>query len=424
MNVKVVTGKYTKAFVYATTVDENSLAQIKKLCDQKFTEGEQIRIMPDTHQGTGCVIGFTMTLKNLSVCPNLVGVDIGCGILVSKFANSEIDLERLDAIIHEKVPSGMSVNESSLPSFVDLTDLKCYEFLRHTNRLNQSMGTLGGGNHFIEVDIDEAGNKYLVIHSGSRNLGVQVCEFYQNLAIEKCGDLKGIRDRYNFIIEENIDKLKHCGKQIKIQEMIEAQRVLMNAEIEKAVPDKNLAFLTGDDFDNYINDMTICQNWANENRITMANTIASNLGIGFSEWFDTVHNYINVEDLILRKGAISAKYGEKVAIPLNMQDGTIIATGLGNPEWNQSAPHGAGRLMSRTAARSRIKMSDFKKSMEGIYTTSVCGDTIDEAPQAYKSAEEILANIKDTCKVLEVIHPVYNFKAKEDGLFSKRYNKE
>jgi RNA-splicing ligase RtcB len=424
-----VHGKYNDASVYAVTVDDKALEQIKKICDSKDFAGETIRVMPDTHMGTGCVIGYTMTLKNKRVVPSFVGVDIGCGILTSKFDHwgGAGILKTIDSIIHEEIPCGVNVRDkfdkSVTPYYTaDISSLKCYEFLKNTGRLKNSMGTLGGGNHFIEVDVSDTGDYYLVIHSGSRNLGVQVCEFYQGLAEAKCGNYKAINERYDFLITEEIDRLKKCGKQRKIEEAIRELNAQRNAELATACPDPHLAYVTDADYDNYIHDMEICQRWAAENRANMALLIGSRLGITFSVAFDTVHNYINMDDMILRKGAISAKKGERITIPLNMFDGSIIATGKGNADWNWSAPHGAGRLMSRTAARERIRLEDFKAKMAGIYSTTVCGNTIDEAPQAYKSAEEIINGVYPTCEIVDIIRPVYNFKdTSENSPFPKRH---
>lgn len=426
-----VQGKHNSAKVYAVTVDDKALEQVKKICDSKDFAGETIRVMPDTHVGAGCVIGFTMTLNNKKVVPAHTGVDIGCGILTSKFDHWGGDgiLKTIDSIIHEEIPSGLNVREGFskdvTPYYTaDISSLRCYEFLKNTGRLKNSMGTLGGGNHFIEVDVSDSGDHYLVVHSGSRNLGVQVCEFYQGVAEAKCGNFKAINERYDFLITEEIDRLKKCGKQKKIEDAIRDLNAQRNDEIAKAIPDPHLAYVMDEDYDNYIHDMEICQRWAAENRANMSLIIAARLGVKFSVAFDTVHNYINMDDMILRKGAISSKNGERIAIPLNMRDGTIIAVGRGNADWNYSAPHGAGRLMSRSAARNRLSLEEFKASMAGIYSTTVCGNTIDEAPQAYKSAREIIDGVYPTCEIVDLIRPVYNFKAaEEDSPWAKRHNK-
>lgn len=402
-----VKGKYNTAKVFTDNIETEAIEQLKELCNQPFVEGCKVRIMPDTHKGAGCVIGFTADLGD-KVIPNIVGVDIGCGMLTINLGKIEIDLEKLDNIIHEHIPSGMNVHEGRAVRFPELKNLKCYRSLKDTKRIERSIGTLGGGNHFIEINESADGTKYLVIHSGSRNLGLQVANIYQNLAIDLCsgkGDYFVKRDKI-------ISDYKADGRRKEIQKALRDLEALYN-DLMPSYP-KGLCFLSGDYRKDYLNDMNICQEYAVLNRNTMADIILKKLlGKGFEEFesFSTIHNYINFKDNIIRKGSISAYEGEKVLIPLNMRDGSIIAIGKGNPDWNYSAPHGAGRIMSRTKAKEKVNLEEFKASMEGIFTTSVTEATLDEAPMVYKPKEEILQNISETVDIIEIIKPIYNFKA-------------
>lgn len=395
-----IKGKYGTAIVYATVVDESTKEQIKNLMDQKFTKNLNVRIMADCHAGTGCVIGTTMNINDC-VVPNLVGVDIGCGMLTVKLGNMDIDLIKLDRFVRKKIPSGLETYSEEQVMATNIEDLKCYEHLAHKSRHKKSMGTLGGGNHFIEIDKDDEDNLYLVIHTGSRNLGKQVCEYYTTQAKKDYLDSK----RKN--IRSLINRYKRLNKEEKIQEGIEKLMKKYNSI------DFDLLPVYGKTFEDYMFDMDICQKFAWENREAIATKIMEYLGLELSnfEYFHTIHNYINMEDKILRKGSISAYLGEEVLIPINMRDGSIIARGKSNVEYNYSAPHGAGRILSRSEAFNSITLSDFKEAMTGIYSTSVQESTIDESPFAYKSIEDIIPNILPTVDILKIIKPIYNFKA-------------
>ncbi|MCL2721806.1 MAG: RtcB family protein [Treponema sp.] len=373
-----IKGKYNTAKVFTDSLDELSREQIEQLCDQSFTSGSQIRLMPDVHAGAGCTIGTTMTIKD-KIVPNLVGVDIGCGmetliIPSDDKISKKFDPAILDKLIYSQIPSGMKVRDTSheYVEQVSLDKIRCPSF--KLDRARRSIGTLGGGNHFIEVNRDDENNLYIVVHSGSRHLGKEIAEYYQK---EACNQLK-TKDIFD-------------------------------------IP-KDLAYVSGELFENYINDMKITQHFALVNRKAMLDVIKKGLDIpdnNAHEQFSTIHNYIDTDEMILRKGAVSAKMGEKLIIPINMRDGSIICEGLGNPDWNYSAPHGAGRIMSRNKAFATLSMEDYKKSMEGIYSTSVNKKTLDESPFAYKKMNEIVINIEPTAKILKIIKPVYNFKAAE-----------
>jgi len=404
-----VKGKYNTAKVYTDILEPEVISQLVELCNQNFCQGCNIAIMPDTHAGKGCVIGFTANLGD-KVIPNIVGVDIGCGMLTVELGKLDIDLVELDNVIHKYIPSGMKVHEGRIVRFPQLQELHCYRNLKDTKRIERSIGSLGGGNHFIELDKDEQDNLYLVIHSGSRNLGKQVAEHYQNLAIDLCSG----KEDYYIKRERIITEYKAMGK----RKLIEGALKELKAQYDALTPSypKDLCFLTGVYRDQYLHDMNICQEYATLNRETMANIILEKLlGKSLSDFshFTTIHNYINFKDNIIRKGSISAYEGERVLIPINMRDGSILAVGKGNPDWNYSAPHGAGRMMSRNKAKEMLSMEDYKKSMEGIFTTSVNEATLDEAPMAYKPIDEIIKNIKDTVDIIKIIRPVYNFKAGE-----------
>ena len=402
-------GKYNSAKVFTDNVELAAQEQIIELCNQDFTIGGKIRIMPDTHKGSGCVIGFTADLGD-KIIPNIVGVDIGCGMLTVELGKIDIDLQRLDEIIHQHIPCGRNIHESKIVFFDKLDEWQCLRELKDPKRIKRSIGTLGGGNHFIEVNKDSNDNLYLVIHSGSRNLGKQVADYYQGLAIEMCSG----KEEFYIKKDKLISEYKQAGKRNEIQKALKE----LESQYKNLHPSypEDLCFLTGNSRLAYLHDMDICQEYASLNRSVMANIILTHL-LGSSREqfnsFQTIHNYINFKDNIIRKGAISAYKDEKVLIPINMRDGSIIAIGKGNPDWNYSAPHGAGRLMSRTKAKGIVVLEEFEKTMEGIYTTSVSVNTLDEAPMAYKPIQEIIDNIGDTVEVIDIIKPIYNFKAGE-----------
>lgn len=397
-----IKGKVNRALCYAKVVEDEAIEQIRRMCDYEFTEGSQIRIMPDVHAGKGCTIGTTMTVHDKAV-PNIVGVDIGCGMYTIDLGKADIDFERLDEAAHF-IPSGMNVWEGRQERF-ELSELRCYRSLRYTKRLERSLGTLGGGNHFIEVDQAQDGRKYLVIHTGSRNLGKQVAEIYQQLAI----DLNKGKETYFRQRDDIIAEYKAAGKRKEIQAALEA--ISWNKR-ETTIPE-DLCFLYGTYFEDYLHDVEVCQRFARRNRERIAEVLLERTGMRGSAAFHTIHNYIDTKEMILRKGAIAAHEGEKVLIPLNMRDGSVLAVGKGNPEWNYSAPHGAGRLMSRRKAKESLDLQEYKHVMEGIYTTSVNESTLDEAPMAYKSLEDIIDVIKDSVTVIDVMKPIYNFKASD-----------
>lgn len=390
--------------IFTENIEHEALEQIYTLVKQPAFSECKIRIMPDVHAGAGCVIGFTADLGD-KVIPNIVGVDIGCGMCVVELGKVDIDFEKLDAVIRKNIPSGMSVRQTPAVKF-SLEDLMCYKHLKNVEWIANSIGTLGGGNHFIEIDADEEGNKYLVIHSGSRNLGKQVAEYYQNLAID---NLQG-NGRRRKEIDKLIAEYKAAGRQSEIADGI----AKIKFDFGGSIP-KELCYLEGADREAYLHDMKLCQRFASLNRGAIAGIIMTNMHWISRGSFETIHNYIDHESNIVRKGAISAKEGERVLIPMNMRDGCIIGIGKGNEDWNCSAPHGAGRIMSRKKAKETVSMDEYKDSMAGIYTTSVSMDTIDESPMVYKPTEEILENIKDTIKVERIIKPVYNFKASENA---------
>lgn len=421
--------------IFTKNIEQEAIDQIDELLNQEAFKDSKIRIMPDVHAGKGCVIGFTGDLGD-KVIPNIVGVDIGCGMLCVELGNVDLDLERLDKIIRQYVPSGFEVHDERKTRFDKLQDLKCYRELKDTKRLERSVGTLGGGNHFIEVDIDEENNKYLVIHTGSRNLGKQVAEYYQELANQLCNyNIGDYKEKQKQLIEE----YKEQGRSQEIQSALESLKNEYKINHNK-IP-KDLAYLEGQYKEDYLHDMKICQEFAKDNRLCIAKQILCNYfelpyyqgyksvrlrpeaNIGFLEtqdmierdfrYFETIHNYISFEDNIVRKGAISARKGEKVLIPMNMRDGCIIGLGKGNDDWNQSAPHGAGRIMSRMKAKETFNLDEYKESMNGIYTTSVNEETIDEAPFVYKPMEEIIDCIGDTVDIIKIIKPIYNFKASD-----------
>ena len=405
-----ISGKHNVARVFTDALDEYSQSQIETLCNQSFVEGSAIRLMPDVHAGAGCTIGTTMTITD-KIVPNLVGVDIGCGmetIIIradSQYAK-DFDPENLDKVIHSQIPSGMEIqdDEHEFMSKVPIENIRCPAI--NPSRAKKSIGTLGGGNHFIEANRDDENNLYIVIHSGSRHLGLEVAEYYQEEAWNQ------LNKKRKADIGEIINKLKEESRDKEIQSMIKQ----IKSQVITDVP-QDLAYVSGELFNDYINDMQITQYFALINRKAMMSTVLKGLNISEDnvlEQFTTIHNYIDTDAMILRKGAVSAKKGEKLIIPLNMRDGSLICEGLGNPDWNYSAPHGAGRIMSRGKAFATLKLEDYIKSMEGIYSTSVNKNTIDESPMAYKNMVNIVANIGPTASILKIIKPVYNFKAAEE----------
>lgn len=409
-----IKGKVNTAICYAKVIEEGAIEQIRRMCDYELTAGSRVRIMPDVHAGKGCTIGTTMTVTD-KVCPNIVGVDIGCGMYTVKLAEKELDFEKIDAACHY-IPSGMNVWEGRLERF-DLTDLRCYRSLRDTRRLERSLGTLGSGNHFVEVDRFADGTNYLVIHSGSRNLGKQVAEVYQQLAV----DLHMGKESYFKQRDEIIRTYKEEGRRSEIQQAL--KELKNNYETQALAVPADICWLYGTFLDDYLHDVEICQKFARRNREKMAEIILERTGMTALESFHTIHNYIDTKEMILRKGAIAAHAGEKVLIPINMRDGSVIAIGKGSEEWNYSAPHGAGRIMSRGKAKEAIDIEAYKESMKGIYTTSVSESTLDEAPMAYKSLEDIIDVISDSVDIIEVMRPVYNFKASEDDVPWKKNSK-
>ena len=395
-----IKGQVNTAICFAKVIEEEAIEQIRRMCDYEFTEGSQIRIMPDVHAGKGCTIGTTMTVKDKAV-PNIVGVDIGCGMFTVNLGKVEINMEQMDAAAHF-IPSGLNVWECRKERF-DLLDLRCYRGLKDIRRLERSLGTLGGGNHFIEIDQAADGTKYMVIHSGSRNLGKQVAEFYQHLAI----DLNKGKEEYFAKRDALIAEYKAAGRRSEIQA---ALKELKWQSREATIPE-DLCFVYGQYLEDYLRDVEICQRFARRSRELMAEIILQQLGLEAVDAFHTIHNYIDTDEMILRKGAIAAHEGEKVLIPINMRDGSVLAVGKGNPDWNFSAPHGAGRIMSRTAAKELLDLDEYRREMEGIYTTSVNEATLDEAPMAYKSLEDIIDVIGESVDIIEVLKPIYNFKA-------------
>lgn len=395
-----VNGKYGAAKIFTDVVDQESISQVIELLNQPYAENSHVRMMPDIHAGAGCTIGTTMTISN-KVCPNLVGVDIGCGMLTAKLREKNIDLEKLDEVIRWYVPSGFEIRKKPHPAarFAGLEHLNCADHV-DIDRAMKSIGTLGGGNHFIEADKDDEGNVYLVIHSGSRHLGLEIAKFYQNAGYAA---MKSKKEE----IEAAIQRLKAEGRYDEIQATVEAMK-----KKGSSVP-KDLAYVEGELMAEYLEDMGIAQKYAMLNRNTMLDVIVEAMDLHVEEKFTTVHNYIDLDSFVLRKGAVSAKAGEKLLIPINMRDGSLLCVGKGNPDWNYSAPHGAGRLMSRSAAKSAFTVDAFKKEMEGIYTTSVSRGTLDECPMAYKPIEAIVDNIGPTAEIVSVIKPIYNFKAGE-----------
>ncbi|MFJ5714297.1 RtcB family protein [Neobacillus sp. NPDC093127] len=405
-----VTGSQTEAKVFSNYPQESAIEQIQELCNQPFLKDAKISIMPDYHAGKGCVIGTTIQLKD-KVVPNLVGVDVGCGVLTVKLREKKVDFNQLDQVIRTYVPSGQELHSDETVRFINTSFPAIKEFkaehILSENRSLYSLGTLGGGNHFIEVSVDSDGYHFLTIHTGSRYVGSKIANYYQKVAISR---------HRQHDLGEIIQQLKAEGRQKDIQAAIQGYKDKI-----PVIPN-DLAYLEGEDFENYIHDMKLAQSFAKANRKEIARAITDNMGFEEIERFDTVHNYIDTDNLILRKGAVSAQKGERLIIPINMRDGSILAVGKGNEDWNYSAPHGAGRVLSRTKAMNTLNMDDFHNTMKGIWTTSVSEETLDEAPMAYKSMNEILEKVEETVEIKSFIKPVYNFKASEK-FNPRRYKK-
>ena len=398
-----IRGKYNTAKVFTDVVEEGALAQILQLCNQEFTAGSRIRVMPDVHAGAGCTIGTTMTIAD-KVVPNLVGVDIGCGMETVRLHESRIELGKLDKLIYSAIPSGFSIRQKPhrFAGQLDLSQLHCRKHV-DTRRGELSIGTLGGGNHFIEVDKAEDGSLYLVIHSGSRRLGLEVATYYQEQAYHQCnGSCKADE-------EALIAQLKAQGRHKEIDKAVKALKNTKRTDIPKA-----LTYVSGELFHQYIHDMRLMQEFAALNRRAMMDELIRSMGLHVEEQFTTVHNYIDTDAMMLRKGAVSAKAGEKLLIPINMRDGSLICVGRGNEDWNCSAPHGAGRLMSRSQAKQTFTLTQYKAEMDGIFTTSISRKTLDECPMAYKTMDDIVRNIGDTADIAHVVRAVYNFKAGDE----------
>lgn len=417
-----INGKYNEALVYADIIDDGTIEQIKEILDSEVSKNSQIRIMPDCHAGASCVIGTTMTLTD-KIIPNVVGVDIGCGVICINLGKIGVDLSKFDAICHE-IPSGKNCGKLEENDFnlnlKKIEKLKCFKKLKEINYLVNSLGSLGGGNHFIELDKDEDDNVYLLIHTGSRNLGYQVANIYQDLAAYKV-----INDDYQANRLKVIKEYKETNRQKEIQDTLNKMAKEHLAYLETI--NRDSSYLENEDLLDYLHDLGICQEFANNNRIMLAKKILESyfetevkvtdtsfiINEMNMQYFTSIHNYIDLKDKIVRKGAIRAYKNELLLIPINMRDGVIIGYGKSNKEYNYSAPHGAGRIMSRAEARRKLNLEDYKNTMSNIYSTTVNLDTIDEAPFAYKSIDSIINNIKDTVDIIKIIKPIYNFKASE-----------
>ena len=397
-------GKYNTAKIFTDVVDQSAISQVIELLNQEFVAGSRIRMMPDIHAGAGCTIGTTMTITD-KIVPNLVGVDIGCGMETVRVREDHMEMQRLDKVIRELIPAGFEIRKSShrYADRVDLDSLRCAKHV-DLDRARRSVGSLGGGNHFIEVDQDDQGQLYIVVHSGSRHLGLEVAKYYQEAGY------KAMNKTDEASIQKFIDEMKAAGRQREIQKELKHLKAATNTSVPKA-----LAYVEGSLFDDYIYDMKIVQKFAELNRQAMMDELLKAMKLHPEEQFTTIHNYIDTSAMILRKGAVSAAAGEKLLIPINMRDGSLVCVGRGNEDWNCSAPHGAGRLMSRAQAKESFTVPEFKRQMEGIYTTSVGKDTLDECPMAYKGMQDILDNIGPTADVVSIIKPVYNFKAGDEG---------
>ena len=399
-----IKGTYNTAVCYTPSLEEAAEKQIRAVCDTAAFKDCKIRIMSDVHAGKGCTIGTTMTVTD-KVVPGMVGVDIGCGMETVKIAKKEIDFAKLDALIRREIPCGREVRDEphAYAEHIRVSTLRCAEHV-DVKRAVLSIGTLGGGNHFIEIDRDDAGDLYLVIHSGSRHLGCEVAEYYQTEGYKAlCGNTKAQ-------ITAIIEQLKAEGREQEIESTVKTLK--KRSTLPDGLP-KDLAYVEGQLFDDYIHDMRLVQQFAALNRKAMTDVILGGMGLTEVERFTTVHNYIDTDEMLLRKGSVSAKRGEKLLIPINMRDGSLICVGKGNPEWNCSAPHGAGRLMSRRAAFDKLSLEEYRAQMAGIYSTCVGADTLDESPMAYKSMDEIIEQITPTAEILTRIKPLYNFKAAE-----------
>ena len=398
-------GKYNQCKVFTDLVDQTAISQVIELLNQPYVVGSSIRMMPDIHAGVGCTIGTTMTIQD-KICPNLVGVDIGCGMETAVIRNKHLDdadLYKLDQFIRNNIPSGFSIRDIPHPysKIINLQRLYCYNNINTTCALN-SIGTLGGGNHFIELDYDSNGNLFVVVHSGSRHLGVEIAKYYQEQAVKQHSGLTS--EEVNNIIQ----KLKSEGRQKDIESYLKKEK-----EKVPTIP-KQLAYVEGSLFDQYLHDMQIAQKYARLNRLAIINSIITEMDFSVAEQFTTIHNYIDTESMILRKGAVSARKGETLLIPINMRDGSLLCIGKGNSDWNYSAPHGAGRLMSRSEAKETFTVDQFKEEMTNVFSTSVNSSTLDECPMAYKSIDSIIENIEDTVEIIDIIKPIYNFKAGEE----------
>lgn len=397
----IIKGRYNNAKVFTENIEEQAIEQIQTLCNQEFTKDTKIRIMPDVHAGKGCTIGFAGDLGEF-VIPSIIGVDIGCGVLVVKLGNVDIDGDKVDKIIRKNIPSGKNVHMEENHNFDDkLNKIKMLNELVDISRIRKSIGSLGGGNHFIEINTDKLGNKYLLIHTGSRNLGNQIAQYYQNIAI------KYQKEKKKNERQELIQEYKNNNKENEINSILQ--------EFDMQILPNDLCYLENEDRENYLNDLLICQEYANFNRETIANNILIELtdnNLDNYEYFHTPHNYIDFKRNIIRKGSISSEENKTVIIPINMRDGALLCKGKGNSDWNYSAPHGAGRLYSRAKAREIFSLDEFEQSMKHIYTSCISKNTIDECPMAYKNIDEIIKNIKDTVEIIDIIKPIYNFKAK------------
>lgn len=398
-----INGKYNSAKIFTDVVDEASISQVIQLCNQEFCKDSRIRLMPDIHAGSGCTVGTTMTISD-KIVPNLVGVDIGCGMETIAIKEKHIELQQLDKLIYRAIPSGFSIREKTHRYFkqVELEKLHCFRQI-DSKRAEKSLGTLGGGNHFIEANQDDDGKIYIVVHSGSRHLGLEVANYYQN---EGYRILNGSSKKDELRL---VEELKSKGREREIQKEIKKMKNVKQTSIPKP-----FAYVSEELFENYIHDMKIIQQYAMLNRKAMIDEIVKGMGLHVEYQFTSIHNYIDTDNMILRKGAVSAQKGEQLLIPINMRDGSLICVGKGNEDWNFSAPHGAGRLMSRSQAKQSFTVSEFKKQMKEVYTTSISMSTLDECPMAYKNMNDILDNIGDTVDVIKMIKPIYNFKAGDE----------
>lgn len=409
-----IQGKYNTAKIFTDNMDDATRSQVKNLLDQPSVQNSVIRIMPDCHAGAGCVIGTTMTISD-KVIPNLVGVDIGCGMLAFKLKEKKIDLSKFDSVVHKEIPAGFNIRETPLYQFKDVNvqNLRCYQKQNckvTEDNFNCSLGTLGGGNHFIELDRDEEDNIWIVVHTGSRHTGLCVAEYYQRLAYEENNNLG--KKQKQLLAEKRkqiVEKLTQEGRQKEISK--ELEKLKSEFPKETITTAYEVAYCEGDLMKDYLHDMVIMQSYAHINRIAIANILTRKNHFNVVDGFETVHNYINTADMILRKGSVSARKDEILLIPINMRDGSLICKGKGNSDWNYSAPHGAGRIMSRTEAVNSISMKDYKESMKGIFSTCINKDTIDESAFAYKPIDEIIKNIEPTVEIVSRIKPIYNFKA-------------